>query len=259
MRGATARQEAARRATALAMEAWARGAKCLPGARFEGILSAMDGSRDRSPSSPAGVGAAMSRLGGILLALAAAATSAAGDPPSAPPAADTESIIFAAKPTLPAPEKTAPPAPRPAASAIDAEITRGLPAFREPGGDVAPVTPPETDRPRNQIPRLPATLLPKYVVRESRLPVFRILDLYTPKGLTELGFQEHPGLRFGNFFNLNAQVAYETIVQEQLRAERDELMDMARTMSIDGDHEDERLMQEALVEQAFLSTETARK
>ncbi len=201
----------------------------------------------------------MSRLGGILLALAAVATPAAGQTGSPAPVADTESIILAPKPALPAPEKTAPPAPRPAASAIDAEITRGLPAFREPGGDVAPANHPETDRPRNQIPRLPATVMPKYVVRESRLPVFRILDLYTPKGLTELGFKEHPGLRFGNLFNLNAQAAHDLIVDEQLRAERDELMDMARTMSIDGDHEDARLMQEALVEQAFLSTETERK
>jgi hypothetical protein len=201
----------------------------------------------------------MGRLGGIFLALAAAATSAAGDPPSAPPAADTGSIIFAPKPEPREAEKNPNPAPRPAGSAIDAEITRGLPAFREPGRGVAPATAPEADRPRNQIPRLSATLMPKYVVRESRLPVFRILDLYTPKGLTELGFKEHPGLRFGNLFNLNAQAAYEAIVQEQLRAERDELMDMARAMSIDGDQEDARLMQEALVEQAFLSTETTRK
>ncbi len=203
----------------------------------------------------------MSRLGAIVLALVAVVAPAAAQPGSPPPAGapDTETIIMAPKPALRAPEKTVAPAPRPPASAIDAEITRGLPAYKEPAPAGTEAGAPEADRPKNQIPRLPATLLPKYVVRESRLPVFRVLDLYTPKGLVELAFKEHPGLRFGNLFNLNANYAYNLIVDEQLRAERNELMDMARTMSIDGDHEDERLMQEALVEQAFLSTETTRK
>lgn len=204
----------------------------------------------------------MSRLGAILLALAAAATPASGQtvsPAPALPAADTESVILAPKPAPAAPEKAAAPTPRSPASAIDAEIARGLPAFREAGADVAEAKPREPDRPRNQIPRIPTTLMPRYVVRESRLPVFRNLDLYTPAGLAELSFKEHPGLRFGNLFNLNAKFAHDLIVDEELRAEREDLMDTARTMAIEGDREDARLMQEALVEQAFLSTETTRK
>jgi hypothetical protein len=46
-------------------------------------------------------------------------------------------------------------------------------------------------------------------VRESRLPEFRTRDLYTKAGLIELSFKEHPGLRIGNFFNLNAKIAYD--------------------------------------------------
>jgi hypothetical protein len=204
----------------------------------------------------------MSRLGAILLALAAAASPVGGQPgppAPAPPAADTESIILAPKPPPPVPEKVAAPVPRSSPSAIDAEIARGLPAFREPAAGAAEAKPREPDRPRNQIPRVPATVMPTYFVRESRLPVFRNLDLYTPAGLAELSFKEHPGLRFGNLFNLNAKFAYDLIVDEELRAERDDLMETARAMAIEGDKEDARLMQEALVEQAFLSTETTRK
>ncbi len=200
----------------------------------------------------------MSRLGGILLLLAAA--SAAGDSPSpapAAPTADTGSIIFAPKPSSQAPEGAS--APRPAGSGIGAEITRGLPTFKELGIGPPEVKTPEPDRPRNQIPRVPATMMSKYMVRESRLPVFRVLDLYTPEGLVQLSFKEHPGLRFGNLFNLNAKVAYDLIVDEQLRAERADLADTVRAMAIGGDGEDARLMQEALVEQAFLNTVTTRK
>ena len=91
------------------------------------------------------------------------------------------------------------------------------------------------------------------------MPVFRVLDLYTPKGLVELAFKEHPGLRFGNLFNLNANYAYNPIVDEQLRGRKEQQWTWPGLMSIDGDHEDERLMQEALVERAFLSSETTRK
>ena len=98
----------------------------------------------------------------------------------------------------------------------------------------------------------------KYVVREQRLPVFRKLDLYTPKGLIDLSFREHPGLRIGNFFNLNAGIAYEMIVDEELRAEKMDLQDLVRIMSIEGDTTDAKAQHEADVEQAYMANSPTR-
>jgi hypothetical protein len=43
-----------------------------------------------------------------------------------------------------------------------------------------------TDKPRNQIPRLPVTRLPTYIVREHRYPELTERDVYTEKALLEI-------------------------------------------------------------------------
>jgi hypothetical protein len=111
----------------------------------------------------------------------------------------------------------------------------------------------EIDKPRNQIPRIPAEMMQRYVVRESRLPVFRPRDLHTTAGLIDQSFKEHLGLRIGNFFNLNAKAAHEAIVNEQLLADRQELTDLAVAMAVGGDQEEAEAMQDAIKEKSFMS------
>jgi hypothetical protein len=198
----------------------------------------------------------------IIVALTAATASAAaqGVTPTPPAqAADTSSIIFAPKPSAPAPVPTPSvgTADRPVSSAVAADISLGMPAYSPElsapklGASAADLR--DIDKPKNQIPRLPLVMMQKYVVRESRLPVFRNLDLYTKAGLIDLSFKEHPGLRIGNFFNLNAKVAYNMIKDEELFAERQDLADTVLAMAVDGDTEEARLMQKAISDESFRS------
>ena len=170
---------------------------------------------------------------------------------------DTSSIILAEKPAPTPPAAPNLSAGRPVSPAIAAEISLVMPAYA-PGSSSASSGSPtadlrNVDKPKNQIPRLPAEMMQKYVVRESRVPVFRTRDLYTKAGLIDLSLKEHPGLHFGNFFNLNAKAAYETEVEEQLRAEKLELDDLSRAMAIGSDHEEEALMEKARIDAAFNS------
>jgi|ERR1017187_4256945 hypothetical protein len=210
----------------------------------------------------------MKRTLQIILSLMAATASAAAQsvsPTTPAQAADTSSIIFAPKPPATAPAPTPGPgtAQRQVSPAIAADMFLGMPAYSPelsapksgaPAKDVR-----DADKPKNQIPRLPMVVMQKYVVRESRLPVFRDLDLYTKAGLTDLSFKEHPGLRFGNFFNLNAKVAYDMIMDEELLAEKRDLADTVMAMSIGGDTEDARLMQQAIIDESFRSYVSTKK
>jgi hypothetical protein len=54
----------------------------------------------------------------------------------------------------------------------------------------------EIDKPRNQILRLPAQMLPPYIVEENRLPKLKERDVLTFKGRQELAFKRRPGLKF---------------------------------------------------------------
>jgi hypothetical protein len=194
----------------------------------------------------------MDRTLQIILALAAATASAAaqGVTPT-PQAADTSSLVLS---TAPAPSPVAPVAGQPASPGVSAEIASGLPGYRpEPtpkaGGAHADAR--DADKPRNQIVRLPLEVMRRYVVRERRLPVFRPLDLYTEKGLIDLSFKEHPGLRIGNFFNLNAPLAREMFIKEQLLAARDDLTDTAHAMAVGGDGSEGEAFQQAIIDESF--------
>jgi hypothetical protein len=126
-----------------------------------------------------------------------------------------------------------------------------MPAYAPPAAAPAPVDLRERDRPRNQIPRLPAEMMQKYVVHEGRIPVFRTLDLYTKEALTDIGFKEHPGLRFGNIFNLNAPAAHAAAVNAARYAERVDLVDTSFAMAAEGDRTEIEAMQQAIIDDGF--------
>ena len=96
-------------------------------------------------------------------------------------------------------------------------------------------------------------MLQKFVVHESRLPVFRPRDLYAKAGLIDLSFREHPGLHIGNFFNLNAGAAYEKMIDEQLWAARQDLADTAVAMAIGGDAGEIGVAQESILDESRFS------
>jgi hypothetical protein len=96
----------------------------------------------------------------------------------------------------------------------------------------------DIDKPRNKIPRLPANMMQRYVVHGDRVPVFRDRDLYTKAGLIDIGFKEHPGLVFGNFFGLNKAAAYDAFLQDEHVAWNHEMDDTALAMAAGGDFEE---------------------
>ena len=192
---------------------------------------------------------AMHRVLQVPLVLAVFATVVAGQ------AADTSSIILAPRSPEPSAVRTMGqgPADHAVSPALSSDISSGMPTFSPPRatsgtptGDLRSL-----DRPRNQIPRLPIQLMQKYVVREDRIPGFRRLNLYTKAALIDQAFKEHPGLRFGNFFNLNANAAYNRLVDEELFADRLELVDTSLAMAAEGDKSEIKAMQQAIIDDGF--------
>ena len=188
------------------------------------------------------------------VAPALAQTVAPAAPTSAP---DTSSIILAPKPAEPAPLAPAASAPAPHADspAVNAEISSGVaaynPAAATPKLSMVPHDQRDSDKPRNLIPRLPTELMSRYVVREKRLPVFRNVDLYTKEGLVDLSFKQHPGLRVGNFFNLNSGLAYEAARNDQKMADREDLVDTALAMAAGGDPSEAEVVQDSIIDDSF--------
>jgi hypothetical protein len=190
---------------------------------------------------------------------AAASVVAQGVTPTPTPvtqAVDAASIIFAPRPPSPEPTPHLGIADRPDSTAIAADIASTMPVYGpelySPKSGTSAADLRDIDKPKNQIPRLPVVMMQKYVVRESQLPEFRTRDLYTKAGLIELSFKEHPGLRIGNFFNLNAKVAYDMMVDEQLYAARQDLVDTVFAMAAGGDPQEIDVMQQAILDSAFI-------
>jgi hypothetical protein len=183
----------------------------------------------------------LNRASKLLLTLAAAVATAAaqnappaGAPdPAPPPATDASSVILAAKPSAaPVPTPVLDPNDngRSVSSRTAAALAAAMPSYSVPTPTPAPTLDPELDKPRNGIPRLP-----KYIVRESRPPVFRNQDLYTADGLVNLSFKAHPGLLFGNILGLNSSVAYQ-MYQDDLRKDAlNDFSDEAHAMARGGD------------------------
>jgi hypothetical protein len=174
-----------------------------------------------------------------------------GTPAPTPQPVNTSSILLAPKSDASAtPAQGAVRTERAASQAVSAEISSELATYRpDLYGPNAPA-PQDADKPKNQIPRVPPEMMKKYVVHEARPHEFTPLELYTRAGLIDLAFKEHPGLRIGNFFNLNANLAYETIVAEQLAAEKQDTVDTTIAMAVVGDKEEMGAMQDALLDES---------
>jgi hypothetical protein len=167
------------------------------------------------------------------------------------PKDDTAGLILSSA----TPAKKDPPAPSAQATpSLSLDVSAVMPSYR-PAAPASPypagVDLRTVDKPRNQIPRLPVEMMQKYVVRESREPVFRTRDLLTKAGMIDLAFKEHPGLRFGNFFNLNAPAAYDRAIREQLAASRSDLADDTFAMAAGGDPSEEAVMQQDILDASF--------
>lgn len=184
----------------------------------------------------------MNRIPRLLLVLAAAAASAAAqsEAPTPTPApvqesTDASGIVLAAKAQnyVPAPPKDSDGVSRTVSPGIAQALADGMPKFSPPTptpAEVATQDLRDVDKPKNEIPRLP-----KYVVHESRPPVFRDRDLYTPEGLISLSFRSHPGLAIGNILGLNEGPAREMWLDDQRLSSISDLDDTAHAMAQGGD------------------------
>jgi hypothetical protein len=117
---------------------------------------------------------------------------------------------------------------------VIAALNDGFAKWTPPTPSPTPVADPvdlrDVDKPKNEIKRLP-----KYVVTESRPPIFRPRDLFTKQGQTDLSLQAHPGLLFGNIFGLNGPAAYQMALDEQRLTDMTDLSDTAHAMARGGD------------------------
>jgi hypothetical protein len=91
------------------------------------------------------------------------------------------------------------------------------------------------DEPKDVIAQHSSSVMSKYIVRADRVPEFRIRDVYTMKGLEDIGFRDHPGLRVGNFFKDNVPQAYEIFLEDDRLANIKDLTDTALAMTVGGD------------------------
>jgi len=197
----------------------------------------------------------------LLLILAASASVAAAQnvaPPAPPdgtateaPAASTEdskdnsNLLLAQRREAPVPLPVSADTSgdtRTVSSNLAAALADGMPKFNPPTPTPVVTEEPQDlrdiDKPKNDIPRLP-----KYIVRESRPPVFRERDLYTPEGLIDLSFKNHPGLLIGNLFGLNSGQAKEMIYEDQTLAAIEDLNETAYAMARGGDTTEANLIQ----------------
>ncbi|HEY5227804.1 MAG TPA: hypothetical protein VIJ19_04640 [Opitutaceae bacterium] len=185
----------------------------------------------------------------IIAALLAATAASSQDAPQAslPAAAprvqaDTSNIILAPKAASEAP--SAAPA-NAAPTGISADIETSLPKFkqepaRQPEGQLPDLR--DIDKPKNIIPRLPANLMSRYVVRGAKVPVFRERDLYTKEGLIDNALRDHPGLRVGNLFGLNRNAAYEAFLEDERAGKMHDLDDTALAFAVGGDPDEAKMI-----------------
>ena len=183
----------------------------------------------------------------ILVALLVTAMTAGGQNTPAPqPAAaapvsgsdtrDASNVVLAPQQNnlLPQPPADSDGVTRDVSPRIAADLASGMPKFSPPKPTPTPsgqsVDLRDIDKPKNEIKRLP-----KYVVHESRPPVFRDRDLFTANGLVSLSFKSHPGLYFGNFLGLNSGVATQMYQDDQRLENMSDLSDTARAMAAGGD------------------------
>jgi len=187
------------------------------------------------------------------------AQAAANSAQQAAAAGDTSKIIFARNPDVdtPNPDAGLEPVGAPLSANLQGELAEGAPRYQPPAAIPASGVGPDlrdTDKPKNEIPRVPVSTMSRYVVKGTREIVFQGRDLYTPEGLVDLSFKAHPGLRVGNFFNLNAGAAYQAFLDEERMGRMDELEDTARAMAAGGDAAEAQAIQDAAA-RAYMRTE----
>jgi hypothetical protein len=120
---------------------------------------------------------------------------------------------------------TLPEAPRP-----DAALLGVAPGTSENAKDLQ-----KFDEPKDAIVRPSNAVMSKYVVQADRIPEFRTRDIHTRKGLEDVGFRDHPGLRAGNFFHDNEPQAYEMYLEDERLDNINDLTDTALAMTVGGD------------------------
>jgi hypothetical protein len=179
-------------------------------------------------------------IAAMLMAVSATASVRADAPASASP--DTSAIILAPKaPATPAVSPGGVPA---AKSPLEAAMASSMPKYTPTDEHPAPALVADI-KPKNEIPRLPLSVMSQYLVKGDRVRAFREQDLYTPKGLTEISFKNHPGLLIGNIFNLNAPIAYAMIKDEEERSANDDMKDTAYAFAVGGDLAEAKAILEA--------------
>jgi hypothetical protein len=133
----------------------------------------------------------------------------------------TESLLKSDSPSKPASPVAAPR--RGLSPDTAAKLAAASPKFTPveavaPGSAAATESSPvlrDTDKPRNQIIRLP-----RFIVEEQKLHIPKEeLQVLTPKGRVEYAFNRRPGLKFGPFSFLNAGIAL-AMLEEDLAVQR---------------------------------------
>ncbi len=181
-------------------------------------------------------------LSAFLLAAAFAGAQAVPVPnePKSPATAAAEGkdasdilLVSRQKESLPAPPVDSDGETRSVSPGVAAALALGMPRYNPPKPTPTPTGTPvdmrEIDKPKNEIKRLP-----KYVVVESRPPVFRDRDLFTRQGLIDLSLKSHPGLMFGNILGLNAGAAAQMYQDDERLRNIGELADEAHAFSLGG-------------------------
>jgi hypothetical protein len=105
-------------------------------------------------------------------------------------------------------------------------VVAGLPKYSAPkakgtSGDASSETQ-ETDKPRNGIIRLP-----RYHVREQKVPDFKNRELLTPEGKLDLALKRRPGLKVGNFFGMNNGIAMRMLAEDDAYERRLEMQELS--------------------------------
>ncbi|HEY4246167.1 MAG TPA: hypothetical protein VGM64_04880 [Lacunisphaera sp.] len=84
--------------------------------------------------------------------------------------------------------------------------------------------------------------LPKLTVKERPSTLPPTFDLLTRKERLELAFKKYPGLRIGNFFGMNNEIALAMLKEERALEQKTALTDTVRRTTRDDSPESKRLL-----------------
>jgi len=160
----------------------------------------------------------------IVSLLVVAETSWGQEVEEAPPSGSPPALA-AQPPNEPAPSIVSPRADHALSRSTSARVVSGLPRYAPPkvNGEETDSSADlrETEKPKNAIIRLP-----RYHVRDRKLPEFKNRELLTPEGKIDLAFKRHPGLKVGNIFGLNRGIAMAMYADEEAYERRLEMEEL---------------------------------